>query len=191
MKLRSDLVPHTDFHKGLWLLSEHSPWFFFLKTPRNFIIPKKKSFYETVDEDLLEIVKYLHSKGIPTTPSCSGHIKNPKIYKEIYNSLIDTEKVIKKDGIYLNNPETQRKFFYKNPNYKISMEKEEFMDEIQEYQKKGVLGFSDDGYVYSKVRNKIPSLHDNGKTFVFSKSNTTNEISDYWKKITKLISELF
>jgi len=162
-----------------------------LKTPRNFIIPKKKSFYETVDDDLLEIIKYLHSKGIPTTPSCSGHIKKPKIYKEIYNSLIDTEKVIKNSGIYLNNPETQRRFFYKNPNYKISMEKEDFMDQIQEYQKKGVLGFSDDGYVYSKVRNKIPSSHDNGKTFVFSKSNTTNEISDYWKKITKLISELF
>lgn len=189
MTLRSDLIPHKEFHKGLWLLNQKSPWFFFLETPRKYTIPQNKDFYKTVDDDLLKIVKLFHSKDIPTTPSCSGHIKDLRTYVDVFDSLLNIQKDIKKDGIYLKNPETNRKFYYKNPKYKISTSRDQFLHEIEDYQKKGVLGFQDDGQIFQKIADKVKSNHENGITMVFTKGNTSDQIKNNWKKIYKLINQ--
>ena len=66
--LRSDLVPHTDFHRGYWYKSNLSDWYYFKESKRDFTITEKFR-YDLVDEDILPLVKALHSHDIPTTPS--------------------------------------------------------------------------------------------------------------------------
>ena len=36
MILQTDLIPHEEFHKGIWLSNEQVPWYFFVKKERDF-----------------------------------------------------------------------------------------------------------------------------------------------------------
>lgn len=190
MKLRSDFVHHKDFHKGLWLKNHNCPWFFFYQTPREYNIPNNKEFYSTVDPNLLNIVKLLHKKGIPTTPSCSGHIKNPRDYEEIYDSLGLVEKTIKDRGLILSNLETKRKFYYKNPKFSLPYSRNEFLEKINLYQRKGVLGFVDNLGLYENMMNEIPISRDKNIVLIFTVGDSEDKIHNTWKNIYKLISNL-
>lgn len=189
MKLSVDLIPHKKFHKGLWLQSDVSPWYFFYETPREYSLPTSNKFYKTVDKDLLDIVKLFHAKGIPTTPSCSGHIMSKQHYSDLYDTIVSAKNNIQTDGIKLKNPETNRRFFYKNKNYTLPWNKEGFLNNMEDYQKKGVIGFVDSINLYDKIKNTIPSIHDEGVTMVFSKGNTKNDINKNWTSIGKLIKK--
>lgn len=190
MKLSADLIPHQDFHKGYWLKSNNCPWFFFYESPRQFLIPKDKGFYETLDEDLKNLVVKLHKKNIPTTPSCSGHIYNTNHYGKIYESLRDEKNTIQNKGIIVKNPETNKKFFYSNKNYNLPFGKQQFLEEIQDYQKKGVLGFVDNQNLYEKLMDKIPVKRDKKITMILTEGNTKNMIKKNWRDIEKLITEI-
>jgi len=189
VKLNPNLIPHSEFHKGLWLQTEKSPWYFFYKTPREYPIPTGDSFYETVDENLLDLVKFLHSKNIPTTPSCSGHVKPIMEYATLFNTIKNVQNSIKSDGVNFVNPETNRKFFYKNPKYRLPWDKEEFLSEMGEYQKRGVLGFVDSNLNHEWISKKIPCTHDNGITLILTKSDNEDKLKRTWKSITQIIKE--
>ena len=64
MKISVDLIPHTDFHKGLWLQSNQSPWYFFYNSPREYTLPKDSKFYKTVDDELKGRLPVKHDNGI-------------------------------------------------------------------------------------------------------------------------------
>lgn len=190
MILQSDLIPHEKFHKGFWLKTNQCPWFFFYETPREFSIPKNKNFYLTLDDDLKNLVKYFHSKKIPTTPSCSGHIENDNHYSNIYDSLLETSDEIRKGGIELVNPESNRKFYYHNPKYKIPMKKNDFVEGLRKYQKKGVLGFVDNDNLYDKLKYKIPVEKSDNITLIVTEGKTKGQINRNWKKIESLVKGL-
>ena len=190
MRLSADLIPHQDFHKGFWLQTKTCPWFFFYKSPREFNIPNNKKFYNTLDDDLKDSVIHLHSRGIPTTPSCSGHIRDDRHYDKIYNSLEDTQNKIKEFGVDLINPETNRKFFYQNPNYELPLEREEFVDNLQNYQKRGVLGFVDDGDIYENLRRDLPLKKSGNVTMILTEGNTSDQIKRNWKSIEKILKKI-
>ena len=190
MKLSADLIPHQNFHKGYWLKSNNCPWFFFYESPRQFLIPKDKRFYETLDDDLKNLVFKLHKKNISTTPSCSGHINNTNHYNEIYESLRDAKNRIQNEGIIIKNPETNKKFFYSNKNYNLPFGKQQFLEEIQDYQKKGVLGFVDNRNLYEKLINKIPVEKDKKVTMILTEGDTKNIIKKNWRDIEKLLTEI-
>lgn len=187
MKLNVDLIPHRDFHKGFWLQTQKSPWYLFYQKPRKYFLPKDKSFYKTVDESLLPIVKLLHSKNIPTTPSCSGHIMSPKHYFDLYDTIESTIDFIQGDGVVLHNSETGKNFYYKNKNYILPWHKEEFVDLMDGYQKKGVIGFVDKYNVYDDIKDDLRSKRDGPITLIFSKSNTPNGIGRSWDQIYKIL----
>jgi hypothetical protein len=189
MVLNPNLIPHEDFHKGLWLQTQKSPWYFFYETPRDYVIPRNKSFYKTVDPNLLDIVKFLHSKNIPTTPSCSGHIKPLLQYGTLFNTIKNVQNDIKNNGIELTNPETNRKFFYKNGNYDLPWNKENFISQMDDYQKKGVLGFVDDDNHYDWISKTIPSKNENGITLIFTKSNNESDLSRNWNSISNILKD--
>lgn len=191
MKLRADLIPHEDFHKGYWLKTNNCPWFFFYEMPREYSIPKNKSFYKTLDEDLKELVNFFHSKNIPTTPSCSGHIEDDEHYKKIYKSLLDTSRDIKTGGIELVNPETNKKFYYQNPKYNLKITNDGFVNDLRDYQKKGVLGFVDNSNFYDKLKREIPVEKSGNITLIMTEGKTPKHISRNWKNIGKLIKNLY
>jgi hypothetical protein len=190
MKLRADLIPHKDFHKGFWLNNQNCPWFFFYEAPRQYFIPKNKNFYQTLDDDLKSLVEFLHSKNIPTTPSCSGHIKKDQYYADVYDSLSNMTNKIKEDGIVLVNPESNRKFFYRNPKYTLPLKKKEFIEDLRDYQKKGVLGFVDDLNISEKLSDYLPTKKDNGITLILTKANDEKGIRNNWKTIEKILKRV-
>jgi len=189
MKLNPDFIPHEDFHKGLWLKTKKCPWFFFYETPRNYELPKNNSFYKTVDDDLIELVKLFHSKNIPTTPSCSGHIETKDNNENLYDSL-ENLKSDMKNGLIFSNPENNRKFYYTNKNFKLPWDKDEFLDEIRKYQKKGVLGFVDKKNIMNKMSNDLPIKKIGNVGLIMTEGNSKKEISKNWKEITNSVKKM-
>lgn len=190
MKLSSDLIPHEDFHKGFWLKTPKCSWYFFYEHPRDYQIPKNTNFYNTLDEELVDLVKYLHEKNMPTTPSCAGHIFPENRYDKIYSELKNIKNDICDNGILLKNPETDRKFFYKNPRYSLPFSRQEFIHEMNEYQKKGVLGFVDNKNIYENIKDLVPSQNIDGITLLFSIGKSKNNIKNNWKSIENLIKHV-
>lgn len=184
MKLYCDLIPHIVFHKGIWLSNKNVPWYFFLKTNRDYEIPNSSTFYESVDEYILPTIKKLHRYGIPTTPSCSGHFEDKKYYSEIYNQLKDFEGNLR-SGEILYDDENDRKFYYENKNYKLPWQKNDFLNKIIDYQKKGIIGFVDNnGEIYQRLKNpKYKKFFDNGITLILVESKGINDMEKTWKLV--------
>lgn len=184
MKLLTHLIPHTDFHKGIWLSNENVPWYFFLKTKRENKIPNSPSFYGSVDDCLIPIVKKLHNNNIPTTPSCAGHFENRKYYSEIYDLLKIFEENLK-TGEILHDDENDRQFYYENKNYTLPWSKNIFLDKINDYQKNGVIGFSDNnGKIFKRLKNKgYSKLFDNGITIITIKPKNISDMEKSWKVV--------
>lgn len=187
MKLNVDLIPQEDFHKGFWLQSNISPWYFFYEKPRTYFLPEENSFYKTVDKDLLPIVKLLHGYNIPTTPSCSGHIMSKNHYVDLYKTIDEVKNHITKNGVVLKNPETERKFFYQNKNYNLPWEEEEFVDLMDNYQKRGVIGFMDEHNIHDLIADDLVVKKDGPITLIFSKSQTPKGISSNWRYVYEIL----
>lgn len=184
MILHTHLIPHEYFHKGIWLSNEQVPWYFFVKKDRDFEIPKNTDFYDTLDEILYPIVKKLHKNNISTTPSCAGHFEKKGYYSEIYDSLKHFEKSAKNEVI-LHDDENGKKYKYRNKNFELPWSKDEFLDKIINYQKKGVLGFKDNKkQIYNKLKSdSFEKKHNDGVTLILITSETPKDCHDKWKSL--------
>src|SRR5436190_22861786 len=140
MRVTPALIPHADFHTGIWLLPLKRPeWYYFMnKKSRNTITNKK--FLKSVDKPLQSLVKLLHKKGIKTTPSCSGHHISERNLEKIYSGLEEDRQDIRNEGLPLKDIETGKLYLYRNDNYNLPWSKEIFLNELLEYQKTGVIG---------------------------------------------------
>lgn len=186
MKLNPDFIPHEDFHKGLWLKTKKCPWFFFYETPREYTIPNNNSFYDTVDDDLKPLVELLHQNKIPTTPSCSGHIHDENHNSELFDSIKNISEYFG-TGLTFNDPENKRKFFYKNKNFNLPWEKNEFIDKISEYQGKGVLGFIDNNKKLKNISKILPIKKSGDVSLIMTDNKSSKGITKNWKEITEII----
>jgi hypothetical protein len=137
--LRSDLVPHTDFHRGYWYKSNLSDWYYFKESKRDFTITEKFR-YDLVDEDILPLVKALHSHDIPTTPSCSGHDYPESYFKSLYEKIKIEEYLIKTIGLKLINIETFEEITFQDNLYSFIYSEDSFLSSIKDYSKYGILG---------------------------------------------------
>jgi len=97
---------------------------------------------------------------------------------------------IRKDGIELINPETDRRFFYKNQNYKLPYTKDDFLKKLRKYQTKGVLGMVDEGNIYEKLKGKVPVKKNDGVTLILTEGKTPKEITRKWKEIEKILKDV-
>lgn len=189
MELYPNLIPHTDFHKGIWVSSNNTPWYYFLKTNREFNIPNHHQFYNTVDENLLPIVKLLHKNGIVTTPSCAGHHESESHYSDLYDSLANNANLINKKGDILYDYENFKKYYYKNPDYRLPWPKDRFVDKIMEYQKNGVLGIVDPDQIFVNNLNNTNTKTDGDITLILTQSENPKDNKEIWYSIyNELIS---
>lgn len=189
MKISSDLIPHNKFHKGEWYRSQ-SQWYYFNQCEQEYKLPTSKVFYEGIDTQLLPIVKYLHSKNIPTTPSCEGHFYNRKYYKKLYTKLCKDSELIKTVGIILENDKYTH--LYVDQNYTIPWTESEFLQQVSTYQTNGVLGFVDNYSKYYNILRKqqienIKISHDDPVTLIQVKSTNNTEMCTNWNAIKSLI----
>lgn len=182
--LTAELIPHKDFHKGIWLKGEK--WYYFSPKERDFKIPTTIDFHKTLDKDIIPIIDFLYSKGIATTPSCSGHFYNIENYKNIYQSLEKECLLIKNEGISLIDPETNKDYFFKDKNYELPWTLDEFINKVMNYQHKGVIGFIDENnQLFDKLKliTEIETFKDGELTILIVSPNNKIERQKIWNKI--------
>ena len=192
MKLNPELIPHNKFHKGIWLTTPNLDWYYFINKDREFSIPQSKGFNKTLDPFIIPVVNYLHSNSIPTTPSCSGHFYDGKKYANVYDGLDENRKLINSSGIKMKDCETGTRYFYKNEKYKLPWKKNDFIDQVLEYQKKGVLGLYDPrNYFYNTLPiDNFETIKDDNITLYVGNFINERECKESWKSFYNQIQKV-
>jgi hypothetical protein len=152
-------------------------------------------FLKSVDGPLKELVKFLHRKGIKTTPSCSGHHKSEKAFEKIYSSLEKDKVEIRNDGLKLQDIETGKFYLYQDENYILPWQRKVFLHKILSYQQKGVIGIITGKR--GRMKRKILSLKIAGTKiqekdsiiFIFTDEEKENGVKEVWKNVTMEIKK--
>jgi hypothetical protein len=196
-EINPDLIAHTEFHKGIWLLPSSRPkWYYFMKKKRADVIQNRK-FLKSVDEPLKKLVRFLHQKGIKTTPSCSGHHKCKEDFEKIFLRLQKDKERINGDGLKLRDIETGRNYLYKSKNYILPWKKNAFLKKILSYQKRGVMGIIIRNN--SKMKRELLNLKIDGADikekdsilFIHINEKTENGTVRVWGDVTKAVTKIF
>ena len=180
---RTDLISHTDFHKGFWYKSNYSNWYYFKEQDRDYTLNNLD--YSTVDKDLLPLVKLLHKNNIPTTPSCSGHDYSEDYFVDLFQKIKVEEYIINSVGLELTNIETQEKVKFYHPTYKFLYDKQSFLSLIPPYSKQGVLGILGD-FSYIDIKD-IDIVLDNQITLFLVKENNKKA----WKELENAFQSIW
>jgi hypothetical protein len=195
-QLSPELIPHSEFHTGIWLQpTEKNNWYYFSRK-LNLNRIENKQFLSTVDAPLKELVSFLHSKNIRTTPSCSGHHNSERDLQNIYYSLENDRDEIVDYGLPLLEVESGERFFYRNMNYDLPWSKVEFVKQLREYQEKGVLGMRLD--LEDPSQERILNLNIDGVstglkdsiTFIYTGQNGQGYNEATWKKVTEEVKKI-
>jgi hypothetical protein len=194
-KISAGFVPHEDFHRFKWLQPEatDTKWYYRVPHRGNIKIPNNPNFYHTLDPELKDIVQGLHSAGIATTPSCSGHFHDKSVYEDLFMGLSESCEIIKDKGVVLVDPEDGREYFYKNSHYKLPWEKTEFVNKSIEHGMRGVLGMHDPSKkIYRRLeKSEIPNseLKRDGEITIFlTVPEREFQIRESWKALKEALS---
>lgn len=183
-----DFIPHTKFHRASWYREPNQCEWYWCGIPRTkYHLDVDESFYETLDQPLVRIVKHLHDRGIATTPSCTGHIQNAEFYETRWDSLKEQEQRVHTTGITLHNPETDHQIKYKNLDYKLPWSKNKFVQYGMKHGKFGCLGIIPGKHKYP---SKIPGFavkKDGPFVIYLTKSESIPEIYEKWNDFSNHI----
>jgi len=190
-------ISHELFHRYTWLLPEtHDKWYYYIpRQNKNFQI-SYQNFNKSVDKELKELVGYLQSKNIGTTPSCAGHFHKPSEYYKVYKLLQEDEQKIKDEGMFFFDYEKGKYYFVRDEEYKLPFQIDEFIIEGVEYQKKGVVGItSKDEKKLEKIKDlqhdKFKKKIDGDVVIFLTKAENEKQNKSNWKSFTDLIKTSF
>lgn len=125
IRANPDFIPHEKWDEYAWLVPHDSgpePWYYAAPTgqaPARRQVPTNPKFLKTVDPVIRPLVGWLHSKGIPTGPSCSGHDLEKREFGTIYANLGDDADRIRSTGLLLHDPEDGRDYVMQDDAYQL------------------------------------------------------------------------
>jgi hypothetical protein len=189
-----DFVPYSQFHTGVWLLSEKRPgWYYFMKKKNDHLI-QNDEFKESVDPPLRDLIEFLHERNITTTPSCSGHCKSERNFAKLWDDLKADEADVRQDGLMMKEIESGERFHYRDPAYELPWTKETFIDRVTDYQQKGIVGLGVNG----EIKNQLLHLKCDGITteerdgYVFFRIiEGDGDNREKWKWLTSQVKAVF
>jgi len=98
--------------------------------------------YSTVDPHLRPTVKFMHSIGIPTLPSCEGHWPMKKWAQGCFRSLTEDASRIRSGGLVLEDVETGARIKFDYLYYELPwFSWQDFYDELMLHAGRGYLAF--------------------------------------------------
>jgi hypothetical protein len=182
-----DFIPHSKFHRASWYHEPDRCEWYWCGLPRTkWHLDQDDDFYSTLDKPLIGVVKYLHDRGLATTPSCAGHIQDKSFYESRWDSLKSQEQRAKTSGIKLYNPETEHELSYKNPDYKLPWPRDKFVDIGMKHGKYGCLGIVAGKHKMPNVPGFI--IKKDGLFVIYiTKSDTADEITDKWNRFENMM----
>jgi hypothetical protein len=191
-----DFIPHEQFHKGLWLLPviSRSWYYYFPHSRKKVVIHNETVFLETVDEELRGLVGFLHKKGVQTTPSCAGHFYDSGYFAAHFDAIRNDAENIKNGGLLMQDVESGEYYFFKNHDYVLPWNKNEFTRYAYNYQKTGVLGIVD-----SERQEKLSFIHipgmkiktDHGTTIFLVKTENGSTQKEVWREVEEAVREVY
>jgi hypothetical protein len=195
MKISPDLIPHARFHSGKWLQPVERPSWYYFQEKQNTNTISNAGFMQSVDEPLRDLVKFLHTKGIKTTPSCSGHHMAERDLEKIYHDLEKDGAAIRNGGLQLKDIETGQLYTYRDQHYALPWSRQHFLERVEAYQQKGVLGLRPGNR--KKLKEQLLKLNVEGAhirekdSVVFIFTDGERNIKAVWREITSQVKQLF
>ena len=193
-KISPDFIPHENFHRYKWLApkSGKNKWYYQKKSDGILTTSTHRKFGETLDPLIKEAVLEFHRKGIPTTPSCSGHFNHDDHYEEIYKRLEKELKEIRSPGILLVDTETGEETLFEDSDYMLPWTKESFIEKAREHGKMGVLGFHDPERKYFNMleNRRIPHsqiIRDGDISIFITSPNNQDDLLECWSDFTSAL----
>jgi hypothetical protein len=169
VKLSPNLIPHERFHLcDWWRVSDCDWWWWSSRSTPNLSIDSLSD----VDPDLRGIVSAFWRRGIPTTPSCSGHLDFDTRRDALHSSIIQR---IKTPSTHCFRGDLESEI--------LEMEEiqEDWYDRICDYQRRGVLGWKEIGWE-SSIDWPCHSISDRGCFILVTES------PDSWTEIEEKIN---
>lgn len=142
-----DFVPHEQWGEFSWLapLAERlEPWYYASPrdvAPEERTIPEDPGFLDTVDPAIRRLVAWLHSRGVPTGPSCAGHELEDETLKEIFRGLELDALEVSNGGLKLRDPEDGKLYLLEDPGYELPWDQDSFVRRARAHQRRGWLPF--------------------------------------------------
>ena len=199
MKITPALIPHAEFHKGAWLLPTERPYWYYFMRKKTANTITNKNFLKSVDKPLRKLVKWLHERGIKTTPSCSGHHVSERDLEKIYSALRKDRHDVRNGGLLLKDIETGYSYLYKDNTYNLPWSKKDFIEKVKVYQQRGVIGLRLGQR--KKLRRKILEVFDDfydgisasekdSIVFIFTSGHESGNNKKAWKIITRALKSV-
>ena len=191
MYIYPNLLPHEQFHKVLWLRVDDGPWWYYTPMDIIYTIEKSEEFFEYVDEEIRNLVRFLHGRGYATTPSCAGHFHEEDYFNGIYDTIRRQQDKIRNQEVSLTTANQESiNPSYQDPSYYIPWGNEKkFIEEVTKYQTKGVLGIIDrDKKIYkAALTNNISTERDKDITLLYEPSTNKERKKEGWDRIGGVI----
>jgi hypothetical protein len=115
----ASFVPPEGFASKRWYKPERrgSRWFYHRPEPLR--PPAFLRDYSTVDPQLRLLVAKLHTLGVPTMPSCSGHWQDRVWARTVYRDLLQDVEAIRTTGMIFVDVESGHRVRFKDQYYSI------------------------------------------------------------------------
>ena len=138
----ASFVPPEQFAVKRWWKPVRPGFLWFYHSPAPYRGAAFMRDYSTVDPHLRPTVKFLHSIGIPTLPSCEGHWPMKKWAQRCYQSLAEDAYKIRGGGLTLEDVETGARIKYEDPYYELPwFSWQDFYEELLLHAGGGYLSF--------------------------------------------------
>ena len=190
-RISPEFVPHEEFHRYNWLRpkGKKSKWYYAKESDGIYQVPTGKDFVETVDEELKEVVQFLHEKGIPTTPSCAGHFLKTEDYDSIYEDLLDQCKAINTKGIEFIDPVSDEITYIEDSDYKLPWNRSSFIERGMGHGHMGILGIYDPKKQFvKKITENKPGcaqvIENDNLVLFMTNPKSEEELKEAWQVFT-------
>lgn len=140
-KLSASVISTKLFPTRRWYRSRDKLWYY--HGPRKHVeIPEAVDFGESVDSDLEPLVRFLHLRRIPTTPSCQGHFDDRDHFEKVWRRLQEDSERIRGQGLRLEDVETGEQVLFQRSDYELPWGSlDAFYEDAGSNQQKGYIGF--------------------------------------------------
>jgi hypothetical protein len=138
-----DFVAPEQFSHKRWWRPDRPGAAWFYHTPAPVRPPSYLRDYSTVDPQIRRIVMWLHSKGMPTLPSCAGHWPDKKWARRCFAALVEDACKIRYGGIYMIDVETGQRALLQDPYWEMPWgDWSHFHSDMREYDGQGYVCFA-------------------------------------------------
>jgi hypothetical protein len=197
MRVTADMIPHEEFHKGVWLLPAVRPLWYYFGESLSRPAAASRDLIQTVDRALRELVIFLQEAGIRTTPSCSGHDHSPRHYSRIYDALDADADEIRGPGLWMRDVESGERYSFQRADYRLPWNKPGFIEKALQYQLQGVIGFKlgrpDTPRVRRLLSVDMPGVsvkRQDGTLIIRTDASRDGDCASLWKKVTREMKKI-